>query len=72
MNDRLPQTIETATYLAEDYHQKYYLRQEAELMKEFDRMCDRTQFINSTIAAKEKNFARYKVSIMGFPELFPL
>jgi peptide-methionine (S)-S-oxide reductase len=46
----------TAFYLAEDYHQKYYLRQEAELMKEFDRMCDRTQFINSTVAARVNGY----------------
>jgi methionine-S-sulfoxide reductase len=43
-------------YIAEDYHQKYYLRQEAELMKEFDRICDRTQFINSTVAARVNGY----------------
>lgn len=37
----------TDFYLAEDYNQKYYLRQEPELMKEFDR----TQLIDSTVAA---------------------
>lgn len=46
----------TTFYLAEDYHQKYYLRQEVELMKEFDRMCDRTQFINSTVAARVNGY----------------
>ncbi|NJL66917.1 MAG: peptide-methionine (S)-S-oxide reductase MsrA [Microcoleus sp. SM1_3_4] len=46
----------TAFYLAEDYHQKYYLRQETELMKEFDRMYDRAQFINSTVAAKVNGY----------------
>ncbi|NJK70183.1 MAG: peptide-methionine (S)-S-oxide reductase MsrA [Microcoleus sp. CSU_2_2] len=45
-----------AFYLAEDYHQKYYLRQHAELMKEFDRTCDRQQFINSNIAAKVNGY----------------
>ena len=46
----------TQFYLAEDYHQKYYLRQEAELMKEFDRTCDRTQFINSLVAARVNGY----------------
>jgi methionine-S-sulfoxide reductase len=46
----------TAFYLAEDYHQKYYLRQEAELMKEFDRTCDRQQFIDSTVAARVNGY----------------
>lgn len=46
----------TAFYLAEDYHQKYYLRQETELMKEFDRRYDRAQFINSTTAARVNGY----------------
>lgn len=46
----------SAFYLAEDYHQKYYLRQETELLKEFDRTCDRQQFINSSIAAKVNGY----------------
>ncbi|MCU0541605.1 MAG: peptide-methionine (S)-S-oxide reductase MsrA [Oscillatoriaceae cyanobacterium Prado104] len=46
----------TAFYLAEDYHQKYYLRQATELMKEFDLMYDRTLFINSTVAARVNGY----------------
>ena len=42
----------TEFYLAEDYHQKYYLRQEPKLMKEFD--C--TEFINSTVAARVNGY----------------
>ena len=42
----------TEFYLAEDYHQKYYLRQEPELMKEFD--C--TEFVDSTLAARVNGY----------------
>lgn len=42
-----------AFYSAEDYHQKYYLRQYRELMAEFARMYPRTEdFVNSTAAAR--------------------
>jgi peptide-methionine (S)-S-oxide reductase len=63
----------TAFYLAEDYHQKYYLRQETELMKEFDRIYDRAQFIDSTVAARVNgyiagcgNLLALKTEIKGF------
>ena len=46
----------TAFYLAEDYHQKYYLRQETELMKEFDLVYGRAQFIDSTVAARVNGY----------------
>jgi peptide-methionine (S)-S-oxide reductase len=40
-------------YLAEAYHQKYRLRQERDLMKEFNAMYpDANDFINSTAAAR--------------------
>lgn len=40
-------------YLAEDYHQKYQLRQHSDLMKEFKAMYPRgINFVNSTAAAR--------------------
>jgi hypothetical protein len=40
-------------YLAEDYHQKYYLRQRADLLKEFRAMYpEEKDFRNSTAAAR--------------------
>lgn len=44
-------------YRAEDYHQKYYLRQTTPLMREFARMYpDATQFTDSTAAARVNGF----------------
>ena len=44
-------------YLAEDYHQKYQLRQNAELMRDFDRLYpDLENFINSTAAARVNGY----------------
>jgi len=52
-------------YLAEDYHQKYQLRQHRELMTEFKNMYPRTiDFINSTAAARVNGY----VSGHGTPE----
>jgi peptide-methionine (S)-S-oxide reductase len=43
----------TEFYLAEAYHQKYSLREEPDLMKEFNAMYpDVTGFVNSTAAAR--------------------
>jgi peptide-methionine (S)-S-oxide reductase len=43
----------TKFYLAEPYHQKYSLRQEPDLMKEFNAMYpDVNDFVNSTAAAR--------------------
>ena len=40
-------------FLAEDYHQKYYLRQKPELMKDFNNICPATEdFISSTVTAR--------------------
>jgi peptide-methionine (S)-S-oxide reductase len=40
-------------YLAEDYHQKYYLRQEPELMKDLNSIYPAAEhFISSTIVAR--------------------
>jgi len=44
-------------YLAEDYHQKYQLRQHRELMAEFKTMFPRAiDFINSTAAARANGY----------------
>lgn len=44
-------------YRAEDYHQKYYLRSTAPLMREFARMYpDPTAFTDSTAAARVNGF----------------
>lgn len=43
----------TAFYLAEDYHQKYRLRHEKNLLREFERIYPTTEdFVNSTAAAR--------------------
>lgn len=45
-------------YLAEDYHQKYYLRNETGLFKELNSIYPTTsQLINSTAAARINGFA---------------
>ena len=47
----------TRFYLAEDYHQKYYLRQEATLMKDFDAIYPAAEdFIASTAAARVNGY----------------
>ena len=52
-------------YLAEDYHQKYQLRQHRELMTEFKAMYSQNDdFINSTAAARINGY----VSGHGSPE----
>jgi methionine-S-sulfoxide reductase len=52
-------------YLAEDYHQKYQLRQQRELMAEFTSMYPRPiDFINSTAAARANGY----VSGHGTPD----
>ena len=44
-------------YLAEDYHQKYELRRNSELMREFKAMYPRDiDFINSTAAARVNGY----------------
>jgi methionine-S-sulfoxide reductase len=44
-------------YLAEDYHQKYYLRGQADLMKIFKEMYPRNiDFVNSTAAARVNGY----------------
>ena len=44
-------------YLAEDYHQKYELRRNTELMREFNAMYPRDiDFINSTAAARVNGY----------------
>jgi peptide-methionine (S)-S-oxide reductase len=61
-------------YLAEGYHQKYYLRQEPALAKEFEVMYPRLMdFVNSTAAARVNGFlggngtiAQLEVQIDGF------
>ena len=47
----------TAFYVAEDYHQKYLLRQETSLMREFRAMYpDAKDFMNSTAAARVNGY----------------
>lgn len=47
----------TGFYLAEGYHQKYYLRQDSDLMKEFEAMYPQEgEFINSTAAARVNGY----------------
>ncbi|HEX73851.1 MAG TPA: peptide-methionine (S)-S-oxide reductase, partial [Dehalococcoidia bacterium] len=44
-------------YLAEDYHQKYYLRQEADLLKEFRAIYPKIEdFISSTAVARVNGY----------------
>ena len=44
-------------YLAEDYHQKYYLQQEPELMKDFNTIYpDTKDFISSTAVARANGY----------------
>ena len=47
----------TTFYVAEDYHQKYFLRAEASLMREFRAMYpDPKDFMNSTAAARVNGY----------------
>jgi peptide-methionine (S)-S-oxide reductase len=47
----------TTFYRAEDYHQKYRLRQDTELMKAFQEIYgDDTDFVNSTLAARVNGY----------------
>jgi peptide-methionine (S)-S-oxide reductase len=58
IEDQTDVTVTTAVepfetfYLAEDYHQKYHLRSEEELMAEFEAEYSPAQFVNSTAAAR--------------------
>lgn len=53
-------------YLAEDYHQKYYLRQTRELMKEYSAIYPRAQdFMNSTAAARVNGYIDGKGTAEG-------
>ncbi len=48
-------------YLAEDYHQKYYLRQRPELMKELKAIYpSEDDFVNSTVAARLNGYLALK------------
>jgi peptide-methionine (S)-S-oxide reductase len=47
----------TTFYLAEDYHQKYWLRQERDLLKEFNKIYPNPQdFIDSTAVARVNGY----------------
>ncbi len=63
MEEKLGKAVKTAIlpldrfYLAEDYHQKYELRCNAELMKEFAAIYpDSKAFVNSTAAARVNSY----------------
>jgi len=63
MEEKLGKPVKTAIltlgkfYLAEDYHQKYELRNTAELMKEFAAIHpDAKDFVNSTAAARVNSY----------------
>jgi peptide-methionine (S)-S-oxide reductase len=46
-------------YLAEDYHQKFYLRRDPQLAKEFKAMYPRGEdFLNSTAAARVNGYVK--------------
>ena len=64
----------TGFYLAEGYHQKYYLRQKTELMREFAAMySDDGDFINSTAAARVNGYvAGYGTYAMLLTEISSL
>jgi len=78
--DRLKQDIHTAIvpyamfYSAEDYHQKYYLRQQPDIMADFNRMYPNARdFMNSTAAARINGYvagcgspARLKMELGSF------
>jgi len=50
--------------LAEDYHQKYYLQNRAELMSEFDAIYPEFEdFINSTAAARVNGYLGYNGTV---------
>lgn len=56
-------------YLAEDYHQKFYLRQVPELAGEFTRIYpDAIDFINSTAAARLNGYAGGNGSVEALKE----
>jgi peptide-methionine (S)-S-oxide reductase len=53
-------------YLAEDYHQKYYLRQEPPLVREFqDFYPSPFEFVNSTAAARVNGYVGGHGTILG-------
>jgi peptide-methionine (S)-S-oxide reductase len=63
MGSRLSGPVQTGIfplkhfYLAEDYHQKYSLRNDRELMREFDSMYPKLEdFVNSTAAARVNSY----------------
>jgi len=57
----------TRFYLAEDYHQKYQLRQHRDLMNEFKGMYTRNiDFVNSTAAARINGY------VGGYPNITQL
>jgi peptide-methionine (S)-S-oxide reductase len=59
-------------YLAEDYHQKYYLRYEDEVMAELQAVYPQTRdFINSTAVARLNGFAGQWISEEELETLLP-
>ena len=57
----------TEFYLAEDYHQKYALRNSAELIEEFERIYpDLNSFVNSTAAARVNGYIHGEGTLAAF------
>ena len=62
----------TAFYLAEDYHQKYALRNAPELMAEFQTMYPKlNDFVNSTAAARVNGYIHGGGSVSQFEKEAP-
>src|SRR5437016_12438474 len=83
MEEKLGKTVKTAIlplgkfFLAEDYHQKYELRCNADLMKEFASIYpDAKDFVNSTAAARVNSYIggngtqeqlKKEIDLLGLP-----
>jgi len=60
----------TRFYLAEDYHQKYYLRHDKVLMRELEHLSP-AQLVESTVAARLNGFVAGRGTIARLREELP-